>query len=87
VKALVVAGVLSLGSALVFGAAALTASLFPNGATVAAGVMDQSQVVWAPDGRLINAGIKQRGLVMGGPVVVTGPNVVVDPAPPRVARD
>ncbi len=85
-KPLIVAGVLSLGSAMVFGAAALTASLFPNGATVAAGVMDQSQVVWAANGPLINAGIKQGGPVMGGPVV-TGPNVVVDAAPPPVARD
>jgi len=81
---LVVGGVLSLGTALVFGAAALTASLFPNGATVPAGGMDQSQVVWAPGGRLIGAGIKQRGGLMAAPVVVNGPDVLVDPVPPPV---
>ncbi len=36
-RALIASGVLGLGTALVFGAAALTASLFPNGSTVAAG--------------------------------------------------
>lgn len=36
-RALIASGVLGLGTALVFGAAALTASLFPNGPTVAAG--------------------------------------------------
>ncbi len=81
---LVVGSVLSLGTAFVFGAAAVTASLFPNGATVPAGGMDQSQVVWAPNGRLIGAGIKQRGLLMGAPVVVNGPDVLVDPLPPPV---
>ena len=35
-RALIASGVLGLGTALVFGAAAVTASLFPNGATVAA---------------------------------------------------
>ncbi len=35
-RALIASGVLGLGTALVFGAAALTATLFPNGATVAA---------------------------------------------------
>ena len=36
-RALIASGVLGLGTALVFGAAAVTASLFPNGSTVAAG--------------------------------------------------
>ena len=35
-RALIASGVLGLGTALVFGAAAVTASLFPNGSTVAA---------------------------------------------------
>jgi hypothetical protein len=81
---LVVGGVLSLGTAFVFGAAALTATLFPNGATIPAGGMDQSQVVWAPNNRLIGAGIKVRGPVMGGPVLVDGSDIVVDPVPPPV---
>lgn len=34
-KALIVTAVLGLGTAIVFGAAALTATLFPNGSTVA----------------------------------------------------
>jgi len=46
--------------------------------------MDQSQVVWAPGGRLIGAGIKQRGGLMAAPVVVNGPDVLVDPVPPPV---
>ena len=84
---LIVGGVLTAGTALVFGAAALTASLFPNGATVRAGAMDQSQVVWAPNNRLIGAGLKARGDVQGGSVVVTGPDVLVDPATaPDVSR-
>jgi ABC-type branched-subunit amino acid transport system permease subunit len=74
---LIVGGVLSLGTAFVFGAAAVTASLFPNGATVPAGGMDQSQVVWAPNGRLIG----------GAPVVVSGPDILLDPArAPDVTR-
>ena len=36
-RSLVVSGVLGLGTAIVFGAAALAATLFPNGATVNAG--------------------------------------------------
>jgi len=36
-RALVVTAVLGIGTALVFGAAALTATMFPNGTTVAAG--------------------------------------------------
>jgi hypothetical protein len=35
-RALIASGVLGLGTAIVFGAAAVTASLFPNGSTVAA---------------------------------------------------
>jgi hypothetical protein len=84
---LIVGGVLSLGTAFVFGAAAVTATLFPNGATVPAGGMDQSQVVWAPNNRLIGAGIKARGPVMGGPAVMSEPSVVFETAPPPVARD
>ena len=37
-RVLIVSGALGLGTALVFGAAALTATLFPNGATVSAGM-------------------------------------------------
>jgi hypothetical protein len=50
-RALVVSGVLALGSVLVFGAAALAAALFPNGGTVSpgwnsfGGVMDRGVMV------------------------------------------
>jgi len=44
-RALIASGVLGLGTALVFGAAALTATLFPSGATVAGNM----NVMWARD--------------------------------------
>ena len=72
---LVVGGVLSMGTALVFGAAALTATLFPSGATVAAGLNEAwQQGGWAPDGRLVGPGFQ------GGPAVLGAPNAIsVDP--------
>jgi len=48
-RALIASGVLGLGTALVFGAAALTASLFPNGPTVAAG-FNGSDMMFAKPG-------------------------------------
>jgi hypothetical protein len=44
-RALIASGVLGLGTALVFGAAAVTATLFPSGATVPANM----NVMWARD--------------------------------------
>ena len=44
-RALIASGVLGLGTALVFGAAAVTAALFPSGATVATNM----SVMWARD--------------------------------------
>lgn len=52
-RAFVVSGVLGLGTAIVFGAAALAATLFPNGGTVnmgwnGGGVFDKGIAVPAP---------------------------------------
>ena len=44
-RALIASGVLGLGTALVFGAAAVTATLFPSGATVATNM----NIMWARD--------------------------------------
>jgi hypothetical protein len=58
-RALIASGVLGLGTALVFGAAALTATLFPNGSTVAA---------------TFNGGWERGGVMMGGgPVPMPAP--------------
>jgi hypothetical protein len=62
-RALIVTGVLGLGTAFVFGAAAVTAYLFPSGATVAAG--------W--NGSVIN----DRGMILG-PMPAKGPVFVPD---------
>ena len=72
---LIVGGVLSAGTTLVFGAAALTATLFPSGATVAAGLTEAwQQGGWAPDGRLVAPGFGR------GPAVLGAPNAIsVDP--------
>jgi hypothetical protein len=66
-RALIASGVLGLGTALVFGAAALTATLFPNGSTVPGGAMP----VWARD-----------DVQMGGwakPMPMPAPGVMMEP--------
>ena len=51
-RVLIASGVLGLGTALVFGAAALTATLFPNGPMVAAGMNE----VWMRQAASASAG-------------------------------
>jgi hypothetical protein len=54
----IVTGVLGLGTALVFAAAAVAATVFPNGSTIVGGSYG-----WTPDGRIL-----QRGGVVEAPV-------------------
>ncbi len=63
-RALIASGVLGLGTALVFGAAAVTATLFPSGATVAANMNG----MWARDDVMM---AKPMAVPMGGPLVIT----------------
>jgi hypothetical protein len=64
-RAVIVSGVLGLGSVLVFGAAALAAALFPNGGTVNAG--------WNSFGGF------ERGVAMPAPMPVqVDPGVFID---------
>jgi hypothetical protein len=64
-RAVIVSGVLGLGSVLVFGAAALAAALFPNGGTVNAG--------WNSSGGF------ERGVAMPAPMPVqVDPDVFID---------
>jgi hypothetical protein len=64
-RAVIVSGVLGLGSVLVFGAAALAAALFPNGGTVNAG--------WNSFGGV------ERGIAMPAPMPVqVDPDVFID---------
>jgi hypothetical protein len=68
---LIVAGVLSAGTAVVFGAAAVTATLFPSGATVAGRPNEAWQRLgWAPDGGRILPGLR------GGPVMLGAPDAI-----------
>jgi hypothetical protein len=71
----VVSGVLGIGTVLVFGAAALVSTLFPNGATVASGW--NGGVMWG----------KGNAIAVPAPGVMldSGGNtfVVTDPAPPE----
>ena len=61
----IVSGVLGLGTALVFGAAVLAATLFPNGGTV--------QMGW-------NTGIWDKGIAVPAPVPMPAiePGVIID---------
>ena len=63
-RALIASGVLGLGTALVFGAAAVTATLFPSGATVAPNM----NVMWARDDVMM---AKPMPVPMGGPLMIT----------------
>ena len=64
-RAAIVSGVLGLGSALVFGAAALAAALFPNGGTVNSG--------WNSFGGM------EKGIIAPAPMPIqVDPGVIVD---------
>ena len=65
-RALIVSGVLGLGSVLVFAAAALAAALFPNGGTVSPG--------WNSFGGVIDRG----GIVAPAPMPAIEPGVIVN---------
>ncbi len=82
-RVLITSGALGLGTALVFGAAALTATLFPNGATVAANMNNVMIGVGKP---MIQGGFAAPAPVMAVPGVVVddGSGVappVIEPAP------
>jgi hypothetical protein len=77
-RALVVTAVLGIGTALVFGAAALTATLFPNGTTVAAGwnggwMTKEAIPVPAPAIEVAPLGVDDSGIFVdrSGGIVVT----------------
>ena len=71
-RVLIASGVLGLGTAVVFGAAAVTATLFPNGPMVAAGM----NVMWERKGGVM------MGVGVGGmeemPVPMPAPMIDVD---------
>jgi hypothetical protein len=82
-RVLITSGALGLGTALVFGAAALTATLFPNGATVAANMNNVMIGVGKP---MIQGNFAAPAPVMAVPGVVVddGSGVappVIEPAP------
>jgi hypothetical protein len=79
-RVLITSGALGLGTALVFGAAALTATLFPNGATVAANMNNVMIGVGKP---MIQGGFAAPAPVMAVPGVVVNDGSGV--APPDVA--
>jgi hypothetical protein len=71
---LAVTGVLGLGTGLVFAAAAVAATVFPNGGTIVG-----SSLGWAPDRLMVQRGPLQfRGGVMTDDVVVFDDGVAVD---------
>lgn len=78
-RVLIASGVLGLGTAVVFGAAAVTATLFPNGPMVAAGM----DVMWERGGVMMGGGgMKAMPVPMPGPVFAvddTGKGEVVVP--------
>jgi hypothetical protein len=82
-RVLIVSGALGLGTALVFGAAALTASLFPNGATVSAGMNGIMQ-----DDVMMRGGKMMIAPAPAPAIGVPAPGVVIDDgsgnAPPDV---
>ena len=78
-RVLITSGVLGLGSAIVFGAAALTATLFPNGPMVAAGMSD----VWIRNG----VGVGGGGVMMEAPAIKAIPIPMPAPLPPGVEID
>ena len=72
-RVLIASGVLGLGTAIVFGAAAVTATLFPNGPMVAAGMND----VWIRNGVGVGGGVI---MDVGKPIPMPmpAPGVVID---------
>ncbi len=72
-RVLIASGVLGLGTAVVFGAAALTATLFPNGPMVAASMND----TWMRNGVGVGGGVMMGG---GKPIPMPMP-------PPAIAVD
>jgi hypothetical protein len=79
-RALIVGGVLGLGTAAVFGAAAVASALFPNGSTVAAawnggGMWDKGGVVVAPGPVPIGPG--KFGPAVGGQTDLDGQDVPI----------
>ncbi len=81
-RVLIVSGVLGIGTAVVFGLAALTATLFPNGTTVAGGwngaMIDQG---WAGGkGGPVPMPIGPDTVGSGSTIVVPDPSPVPDPS-------
>jgi hypothetical protein len=72
-RALIASGVLGLGTALVFGAAAVTATLFPSGATVAPNM----NVMWARDDMMMAKPMPAAPM----PVMITNEGGGIQPAP------
>ena len=80
-RAFIASGVLGLGTALVFGAAALTATLFPNGATIPG-----TTNAWMRDDvRFLGKPVPAGGVFMEPPVMSNeGGGVQIDVAPAPV---
>jgi hypothetical protein len=82
-RVLIVGGVLGLGTAIVFGAAALTATLFPNG-TLVAGSWNSMSVnggwVVGKGGGIMTAPVPVPATIGGGPVIDL-PEPTVGPGP------
>jgi hypothetical protein len=66
-RVLIASGVLGLGTALVFGAAAVTATLFPKGPMVAAGMNE----IWMRNGGGVMMGV-------GKPMPMPAPGFAID---------
>ena len=95
---LIVTGVLSAGTAFVFAAAALSATLFPTGAALATTPNQAWQRLgWAPDGGRVMPGFGGGPVMLGAPDAISvdrgvfiEPGGVVDPggvAEPEVVLD
>ncbi|HEY4189552.1 MAG TPA: hypothetical protein VGM28_03945 [Candidatus Limnocylindrales bacterium] len=80
-RVLITSGALGLGTALVFGAAALTATVFPNGATVGAnmnGGFVQNGMMGKPMIQPAFGGPAPAIAVPAPPIIISAPGVVVD---------
>jgi hypothetical protein len=77
--ALIVTGVLGIGTAFTFGAAAVAATLSPTGASVAAGWNGG----WSSDGRLVGPGVIVDGVrpQVEPDILVAVPEPATDPVP------
>ncbi len=76
----VVSGALGIGTVLVFGAAALVSTLFPNGTTVAAGW--NGGMVWTREQAFVEGGV---AVPVPAPEIVGGGGMLMspEPAPPE----